>query len=109
MSQDRIALLDCNLLRMREGREPPPISVLEMESGALSVSDGHRRTAAAKMVGQTIRAWISWTVDTDRLDSEGKPIKTGLTYELARTILDQALEPKSTRSRFRRARSAGSV
>ena len=76
---------------MREGREPPPITVIEMESGALSVSDGHRRAAAAKMVGRTIRAWISWTVDTDRLDCQGKPIKTGLTYELAKAMLDQAL------------------
>ena len=76
---------------MRGGSEPPPITVLELESGALSVSDGHRRAAAAKMVGQTIRAWISWTVDTDRLDCQGKPIKTGLTYELAKTMLDEAL------------------
>lgn len=94
---------------MREGHEPPPITVLEMESGALSVSDGHRRTAAAKMVGRTIRAWISWTVDTDRLDSQGKPIKTGLTYELAQAMLDKMLERESRGSRFRVASPSGSA
>jgi len=64
------------------------------------MSDGHRRAAAAKMVGQTIRAWISWTVDTDRLDCEGKPIKTGLTYELAKAMLDQALQQAAGEAPF---------
>ena len=81
---------------MTPPRMPPPITVIEQESGALSVTDGHRRAAAAKMVGRTIRAWISWTVATDRLDSQGKPIKTGLTFELAKGIVDRVLSGASS-------------
>jgi len=94
---------------MRDGQEPPPITVIEMESGALSVSDGHRRTAAAKMIGRTIRAWISWTVDTDRRDCAGQPIKTGLTYELVKAMLDQALEQGSGGSRSGATTPSGSA
>ena len=61
----------------------------ELESGALSVVNGHRRVAAAKIVRQTIRAWISWAVDTDKLDCQGQPIKTGLTYELAHKMVQE--------------------
>jgi hypothetical protein len=75
---------------MEEGSVPPPITVVETDSGTLRVSDGHRRTAAAKIVRQSIRAWVSWAVPLDKRDCEGTPIKTGLTIELARRMLYEA-------------------
>lgn len=60
----------------------PPMSVLETDSGKLKVSDGHRRTAAAKLAGVThLPAWVSPKMDTGKLDSEGKPIYTAMTFE----------------------------
>ncbi len=43
---------ECYARWMEEGSVPPPISVLETDSGTLRVSNGHRRTAAAKMARQ---------------------------------------------------------
>ena len=70
---------------MEEGKEPPPISVVETEGGQLKITNGHRRFFAAKELGRpTVQAWVSPTVDVPgKFDSNGKPIKTGLTYELA--------------------------
>jgi len=43
-----------------EGHTPPPIRVLQMQSGTYRVSDGHHRTAALEHTGaKTIRAWVS--------------------------------------------------
>lgn len=63
--------------RLRMGEEPPPITVIQSEGGDLRVIDGHRRLAAADIVGTPIMAWVSWTVPSP----EGT--MTGLTYEIA--------------------------
>jgi hypothetical protein len=71
---------------IKEGKEPPPIEVLRRDDGSLRVADGHRRVLAAKLAGRaTIKAWVSETVPipSGRLDANGKPIMTSLTYELA--------------------------
>ena len=63
---------------LNEGTEPPPINVLQTNSGRLKTLD-HRRLLAAKLVGRpTIRAIIWWAAITDRSGQA-----TGLTYELA--------------------------
>jgi len=47
---------------MEDGHEPPPITVLETDKGALNVNDGHRRLAAhALLARKTIKAWVSPT------------------------------------------------
>lgn len=69
---------------LQEGKEPPPIEVIRTEDGKLKVADGHRRTLAAQKAGQTtIKAWVSELAPTGKTDSNGKPMTTGLTYELA--------------------------
>ena len=51
--------------RARAGERPPAIRVIEMESGRLRVTDGHRRVLAALAAGQThLRAVLSPLVDT---------------------------------------------
>ena len=68
-----------------DGREAPPIKVLQTDRGILKASD-HRRLLAAKATGRkTIKAWvwpatISWR--------EGMPM-TGLTYEMARVGIQE--------------------
>jgi len=67
---------------LKQGHRPPPISVVEQDDGGLSVSNGHRRVAAAKLAGHThIDAWVSPRMDTGRIDSNGKPIYVGMTHE----------------------------
>ncbi len=69
---------------LKQGLRAPPIEIVETEAGKLRVSDGHRRALAAKLAGQDeIEAWVSYAVPTGKIDSSGKPMKTGLTYELA--------------------------
>lgn len=64
----------------RDGREPPPINVIQTDTGRLKTQD-HRRLLAAKVLGKrTIKAWVNWTVPSKRADYGGP---TGLTYELA--------------------------
>ena len=76
----------------KEGKAPPPIEVVETDSGKLQVVNGHRRTAAAKQNGQPVLAWVSPAMDIPERRPDGaryhydgdttKPIiKTGLTYE----------------------------
>ena len=61
-----------------EGSEPPPINVLQTDSGRLKTLD-HRRLLAAKLVGRaTIRAIVWWAAISDRSGQAA-----GLTYELA--------------------------
>nr|CAB4128759.1 ParB/Sulfiredoxin [uncultured Caudovirales phage] len=62
---------------------PPPISVVEREDGKLAVTDGHRRLHAARLAGKPVRAWVSWSVPTGKIDASGKPMIAGLTHELA--------------------------
>ena len=86
---------------LKEGKEPPPINVVETEDGGLRVTDGHRRAAAAKMAGQKVKAWISPSVPVPGIKTpDGKPIYTGLTDELAgftwneEASQDSDLEPR---------------
>ena len=61
-----------------EGREPPPINVLQTESGRLKTLD-HRRLLAAKLADRgMIRAIVWWAAVSDRSGQAA-----GLTYELA--------------------------
>lgn len=71
---------------MQAGMEPPPIEVVQTDRGKLSVTDGHRRALAARLAGKlTLRAWVSpiTPVSPGLNDSEGRPLMTGLTWELA--------------------------
>ena len=62
-----------------EGKEPPPIRVVQTDKGTLKTMD-HRRLLAAKAVGaRTIKAWVSWATISPR---QGNPV-VGLTRELA--------------------------
>lgn len=50
----------------------------------MRVTDGHRRLAAAKMVGaNSIKAWISPATlhPEQKRDSEGQIMRVGMTYE----------------------------
>ena len=68
----------------KEGRQAPPIHVVETDNGHMKVTDGHRRWLAAKKAGTKVRAWVSPAADIPGMvDSQGKPMKTGLTHELA--------------------------
>ena len=71
---------------LRDGLRAPPIEVVQREDGSLRVIDGHRRVLAAKQAGMDeIEAWVNYIspVADGRLGSNGKPIMTGLTFELA--------------------------
>lgn len=68
---------------MQEGRQAPPIEVVETDNGKLKVSDGHRRHHAAKLAGQKILAWVSPNADTGGRTPLGQPITTALTDQLA--------------------------
>ena len=64
-----------------EGKEAPPIQVVQTDRGTLKTLD-HRRLLAAKAAGlPTIKAWVSWTTTSPR---QGNPT-VGLTRELAET------------------------
>lgn len=68
----------------RQGLQAPPVSVVEADNGELRVSNGNRRYAAAKELGVPLLAWFSPTANIPGMfEPDGKPIKTGLTYELA--------------------------
>jgi hypothetical protein len=73
---------------MQQGLTPPPITVVETEAGNLRVTDGHRRTAAAKLSGQKILAWVWPAMDHPRGLRQnngeaglGPVLRVGLTYE----------------------------
>lgn len=73
---------------MKQGHEPPPIDVLEMEDGSLRVMEGHRRVVASRMLGRdTINAWVHPTMQ----HPEGLDMKVSATLEHA--------PPKGARSR----------
>ena len=77
-----------------EGSEPPPINVLQTDSGRLKTLD-HRRLLAAKLVGRPrIRAIVWWAATSDRSGQA-----SGLTYELA-CRGDRALEVRKPRPGF---------
>ena len=71
---------------LKEGRHPPPISVIETAprfdgsgGGQYKVTDGHRRLEAAKIAGRKILAKVSYTVQNRDGSSH-----VGLTHELAK-------------------------
>ena len=83
---------------IREGTTPPPISVLETDSGALRVVDGHRRLAAMKMAKEkSIRAWVSPRMETGKYTPEGFPIYVALTYERGAVKKDGEQKTKRTK------------
>ncbi len=73
---------------LREGKRPPPIEVVQTDTGELTVVDGHRRALAAKLAGRkTIEAWVSYAVPAPsgiRLNGrpDGPFVRVGLTYEM---------------------------
>jgi len=69
---------------IKEGNEPPPISVVETDDGKFRIYDGHRRWLAAKEAGTKIKAWVSPRAETGLSTPDGDPIYTGLTHELAK-------------------------
>lgn len=73
---------------LRRGWKPPPIMIVQHADGHLNVSNGHRRLAAADMVGAPIRGWVSWTVPTQ---GEIGVFPAGLTYEM---VHGRSLNPK---------------
>lgn len=71
---------------LQEGKRAPPIEVLETDKGGLGITDGHRRLLAAKAAGKTtIEAWVSPAMDVPggKLDPQGNPSRTGMTFEAA--------------------------
>lgn len=68
----------------KEGRQAPPIHVVETDNGKMKVTNGHRRWLAAKKAGTKVRAWVSPTANIPGMvDSQGRPMKTGITHELS--------------------------
>jgi hypothetical protein len=85
---------------LRAGGRPPPISALETVGGDLRVIDGHRRLAAADLAGKPVRAWVSWTAPHPEgllVAGTSRPIRVGLTHEIARTETGGALKRKLMR------------
>lgn len=74
---------------MKEGKQAPPVELVETDDGKLKISDGHRRVAAALRAGKSLKAWVSPSFDIGQMDSNGKPIKAGLTYEVAQAHAKQ--------------------
>ena len=68
---------------LREGHQPPPVTLIQTDSGDLRLTDGHRRYLAARALGVPLLATVSYAVPTGQLDTQGLPIKTGLTFEIA--------------------------
>lgn len=74
---------------MKEGLVPPPIRAVQLADGTgrISVSDGHRRVAAAKLAKCKVPAWVSpvmphpqgWTDTTP--NNYGNVQLVGMTYE----------------------------
>jgi hypothetical protein len=66
-----------------DGHISPPIHVIQADNDELRITDGHRRWHAHQRLSLPIEAWVSWTIPGDAVDPKGRPILTGLTYELA--------------------------
>lgn len=67
-----------------DGLIPPPIEVVQTDSGTFRVTDGHRRLAAAKLAGaSSLLAWISPTMPhpTGLADCLGEILRVGMTFE----------------------------
>ena len=70
---------------LKDGNEMPPVTVVQTDNGTLRLSDGHRRAYAALLAKKPVRAWVSWNAPHPKgmIDSNGTPMKVGLTYEIA--------------------------
>ncbi|HKP13137.1 MAG TPA: ParB/Srx family N-terminal domain-containing protein [Blastocatellia bacterium] len=68
----------------KQGLLPPPITVVEAERGALTITNGHRRTEASRRSNLPVPAWV-WPAATipGIATPDGRPILAGLTCELA--------------------------
>jgi hypothetical protein len=73
---------------IQEGHQPPPVRLIEAENGDLRLTDGHRRYIASRTLGVPLLAIVSYAVPTGSVDTQGRPIKTGLTAEIARQDAD---------------------
>lgn len=70
-------------LWMLEGREPPPIRVVQTDKGTLKTMD-HRRVLAALAIGRTtLPAWVSWATKSPR----------GSIVGLTRELLEAGAQP----------------
>lgn len=73
----------------RAGMEPPPVSALETDKGALKIGDGHRRRLAAIESGSQLPA-VVWPTGPhpQGLSEFGKtdPMRVGLTYEMIEAL-----------------------
>ncbi len=85
---------------MKEGKRPPPIEIVQTERGTMRVMDGHRRALATKLAGvKDIEAWVSYSIPTGKVGSDGNPIMTGLTFEMANPpALDLSPEARKARA-----------
>ncbi len=69
---------------LEQGREAPPIDVVETNKGKLKITDGHRRYVAAfRQSRKKMLAWVS--PGTLVRVSPGNSVFTGLTHELAQS------------------------
>ena len=68
---------------LRAGHVAPPVRVVQTEAGTLRVVDGNRRWLAHQREQKPLRAWVSWSVPSGLVDSSGRPIVTGLTWEIS--------------------------
>ena len=71
-----------------QGHQPPPVRLIETEDGALRLTDGHRRYVVSRSLGAPLLALVSYAVPTGSMDTNGRPIKDGLTLEIARQDAD---------------------
>lgn len=68
---------------IREGRAAPPVTVLQGDDGSLRVSDGNRRHLAHKREGRPVPGWFYPAAWSGLYDARGRPMTTGLTWEIA--------------------------
>lgn len=69
---------------LASGHQPPPVTIVESDSGELRLVDGHRRfVAALELRLPAILALVSFAVPGASFTPEGAPIMTGLTLEIA--------------------------
>lgn len=83
-AHERAADVDRYAGWLQEGLAPPPIVVVEHVKGHFVITNGHRRWAAAKKVGKTVPAWVSYSFRMRQThQSEEQAGVVGLTWELA--------------------------
>ena len=78
---------------IRDGHLPPPIRVMESESGTYLVSDGHHRLVALRAAGRkTVKAWVGLTINRVLSEERGIVMPEGLNLERARAALTRQAE-----------------